>query len=812
MIDSNQIEQLLSSLTLEEKAKLCCGATSWTTAGLPEKGIPSVRMADGPTGLRKEDPEHAKENGGPSVKATCFPTESTLACSWDPALTEAVGQAIGAECRAHGVTTLLAPGVNIKRSPLCGRNFEYYSEDPLLAGTLACGMIKGLRKQGVGCSLKHFAANNQETLRMTISSELDERAMQEIYLRPFEIAVRQARPSTVMCSYNRVGGIYSSENKKLLTEILRERWGFDGIVMSDWGAVNDRVAGIRAGLDLEMPASGGVNDERIINAVKDGSLTEEELDQVVRRLLHFILTAAEHNESVACDTAASHLLAVRALECSAVLLKNEGVLPLVSDGAAQKVLFVGQMAQQPRYQGGGSSIVNPIKLKSPLKAAEEQGRAVRFSPGWSEHAGRRQQKKLLCQAVRDAADSDVIVLFLGLTDTFENEGRDRTHLSIPEDQIALLGALHNTGKSIVAVLSGGSPVETPWIDQVDALLYLSLGGEGIGEAVCRLLWGKVSPAGKLAESWPLRLEDTPSYYHFPMGPRYVSYNESIFVGYRYYDTANKPVQFPFGFGLSYTRFDYSALKVPASYDGTGELPLSFQVTNTGSRAGTEICECYLHRQNSAAFQPEQELVGFARVTLQPGETKQVCLQLPRRAFSFYSTTAKNFVLENGDYEIRVGRSSRDLPLAAQLAVTGQPAVEVNDAQRADSFYGNVQDNQFPDEAFASICPLPKTENRSAKPGEFDLTTPLRDLSVRWPGRVLRRIACIIAKRSICFAASKELNRELIIRMVDELPLKNAVLMSGGILSFEAAGALIDLCNGKGSLRQLLRCLRRVKTS
>ena len=808
MTEDAQIEQILSSLTLKEKASLCSGATFWNTTALPERGIPSVRMSDGPTGLRKEDPEHAKENGGPSVKAICFPTEPALACSWDPALTDAVGQAIGAECRAQGVTTLLAPGVNIKRSPLCGRNFEYYSEDPLLAGTLACGMIRGLKKQGVGCSLKHFAVNNQETLRMTISSELDERALHEIYLRPFEIAVRQAAPSTVMCSYNRINGVYSSENKQLLTDILRHQWGFDGIVMSDWGAVNDRVAGIRAGLDLEMPASGGVNDARIVEAVEKGTLSQKELDQVVRRLLRFIFEAAENNDPVTCDATAGHLLAVRALERSAVLLKNTGALPLNDQ---QRILFVGQMAQRPRYQGGGSSIVNPRNLKSPLEAAREQGRTVDFSQGWAEDTAPEKKKEFLEQAVRAAAENDLIVLFLGLTDAFENEGRDRRHLSIPEDQIALLDALHKTGKPVVAVLSGGSVVETPWLDQVEGLLYLSLGGEGVGEAVCRLLWGDVTPSGKLAESWPVHLEETPSYHHFPMGPRYVSYNESIFVGYRYYDTAKKNVQFPFGFGLSYTNFSYFGLKIPETYDGTGEFEIAFQVTNTGEREGSEICQCYLHRQDSAAFQAEQELVGFARVTLQPGETKQVILKFSRREFCFYSTAAGAFVLENGNYELRVGRSSRDLPLSGQLTVTGQPPVSLDEAQRTDSPYGKLQDNQFPDTWFCKLHPLPQQENRPAKPGEFDLTTPLQDLTVRWPGRLLHRIACLVGRHSVSFAASKQLNRELVARMVSELPLRNVVLMSGGILDFKTAEAVVDLCNKRGSVFRLLRCLIRLKS-
>ena len=804
MIDQEKIESILQSLTLEEKASLCSGLTSWTTKPIEDKGVPSVFMADGPTGLRKEDPEHAAENGGPTVKATCFPTEATLACSWDAGLTRAVGEAIGAECRAQGVTTLLAPGVNIKRSPLCGRNFEYYSEDPLLSGKMAVGFIQGLKRQGVGCSLKHFAANSQETLRMSISSEVDERALHELYLRAFEIAVKEAAPSTVMCSYNRINGVYSADNRALLTDILRDRWGYGGLVMSDWGAVNDRAAGIRAGLDLEMPGNGGANDRRIVDAVKSENLTEQELDRVVRRVLRFVLEAAGNSEPVPCDADAGHLLAVRALEQSAVLLKNEGALPLKQQ---ERILFVGQMARFPRYQGGGSSIVNARRLESPLDAAKRLGYKVRFAMGWAEDQTGKAAEKLCSEAVAAAGDCDKIVLFLGLTDDFENEGMDREHLSLPQMQAPLVAALAQTGKKLVVVLSCGSPVELPWLEQTDALLGLYLGGEGVGEAACRLLWGEACPCGKLAETWPLRLEDTPAFHHYPMGPRYVSYNESIFVGYRYYDTAKKPVLFPFGYGMSYTSFAYSDLQLPAQYDGSGAVVVSFSVTNTGSRAGAEICQCYLHREGSAAFQPEQELVGFAKVLLEPGETKRVSLTLSARSFAFYSVAAHDFVFEGGRCELRVGASSRSLPLCGEIELLAAPVEELL-AYRADSAYGRVRDNSFPTEQFLTLHPTLPKENRAAKPGEFGCDSTLEELSVTRTGRILRSIARRVGKKTIRFSDSPELNKKLIRRMTSEFPVKNAVLMSGGRIDYETAQALLDVCNGKGGRIRLLRGIKR----
>ncbi|MDK2813416.1 MAG: beta-glucosidase [Clostridiales bacterium] len=799
-MEAAKLEQILNTLTLEEKASLCSGLNSWETKPLPAKGVPSVFMADGPTGLRKEDLAHTQQNGGPSVRATCFPTEATIACAWDEQLTMQVGSAIGAECRANGVTTLLAPGVNMKRSPLCGRNFEYYAEDPLLAGKLAVGFIKGLQQQGVGCSLKHFAANSQETLRMSVSSEIDERALHEIYLRAFEIAVKQAAPSTLMCSYNKINGCYSADNHELLTEILRDKWGFDGLVMSDWGAVHDRVAGVRAGLDLEMPSSYGVTDRLIVQAVQSGTLTVQELDTAVRRVLRFVFDCAQNSEIVPCDLKANHQLAVTAAAQSAVLLKNNGVLPL---GAQQKVLFVGEMAQAPRYQGGGSSIVNANAPVAPLAAAKAQGYAVTFAQGWRSE-DETPNEELIKQAVQAAQQADTVVLFLGLTEIDETEGRDRRHLSLPQPQLALAKALCAEGKPLVVVLIGGSPVELPWLGQVDALLNLYLAGEGVGEAACDLLWGKQNPCGKLAETWPLALAQTPSYLHYPMGPNYVSYNESIFIGYRYYDTVGKEVLFPFGYGLSYTSYKYSDLQVESS--GTGSVTIRFTVTNTGNRAGAEVCQCYVHPKTPVAFMASQTLAAFQKVTLPAGESKHIELVLEDDAFAFYSVAEHKFVVSAGEYEICVGTSSRALPLCATVTRQGTMQLPLPQSQLATGYYGSISGNEFPDDEFAKLHPLPENKNIATKPGDFALDSTLGELRATWLGRQVWKIAFQIGVRTNHFVKSPKVNREIVRQMTAELPVKNIALMSNGLADFELTTALLDVCNGKGGKRRLLHQL------
>jgi len=799
-LEAAKLEQILSTLTLEEKASLCSGLNSWETKPITAKGVPSVFMADGPTGLRKEDLAHTQQNGGPSVRATCFPTEATIACAWDEQLTMQVGRAIGAECRANGVTTLLAPGVNMKRSPLCGRNFEYYAEDPLLAGKLAVGFIKGLQQQGVGCSLKHFAANSQETLRMSVSSEIDERALHEIYLRAFEIAVKQAAPSTLMCSYNKINGCYSADNHELLTSILRDKWGFDGLVMSDWGAVHDRVAGVRAGLDLEMPSSYGVTDRLIVQAVQSGELAMQELDAVVRRVLRFVFDCAENSAIEPCDLQANHQLAVTAAAQSAVLLKNNGLLPL---DARQKVLFVGEMAQAPRYQGGGSSIVNANAPVSPLAAAKAQGYAVAFAQGWRSE-DKAPNEELTIQALQAAQQADTVVLFLGLTEIDETEGRDRRHLSLPQPQLALAKALCAAGKPVAVVLICGSPVELPWLGQVDALLNLYLAGEGVGEAACDLLWGKQTPCGKLAETWPLALAQTPAYLHYPMGPKYVSYNESIFIGYRYYDTAGKEVLFPFGYGLSYTSFQYSDLQVESS--GTGSVTIRFTVANTGSVAGAEVCQCYVHPKAPVAFMAKQTLAAFQKVMLQAGQSTQVELVLAEDAFAFYSVAEHKFVVSAGEYEICVGTSSRTLPLCATVTWQGTMQSPLPQSQLAGGYYGSISGNAFPDDEFAKLHPLPNENNTAAKRGEFGLDTTLGELKVTWLGRRVAQIAFQIGAHTNHFVKSPKVNREIVRQMTAELPVKNIALMANGIADFELTATLLDVCNGKGGKRRLLHQL------
>ena len=688
----------------------------------------------------------------------------------------------------------------MKRSPLCGRNFEYYAEDPLLAGKLAVGFIKGLQQQGVGCSLKHFAANSQETLRMSVSSEIDERALHEIYLRAFEIAVKQAAPSTLMCSYNKINGCYSADNHELLTSILRDKWGFDGLVMSDWGAVHDRVAGVRAGLDLEMPSSYGVTDRLIVQAVQSGELAMQELDAVVRRVLRFVFDCAENSEILPCDLQANHQLAVTAAAQSAVLLKNNGLLPL---DARQKVLFVGEMAQAPRYQGGGSSIVNANASVSPLAAAKAQGYAVAFAQGWRSE-DEAPNEELISQALQAAQQADTVVLFLGLTEIDETEGRDRRHLSLPQPQLTLAKALCAAGKPVAVVLICGSPVELPWLGKVDALLNLYLAGEGVGEAACDLLWGQQNPCGKLAETWPLALAQTPAYLHYPMGPKYVSYNESIFIGYRYYDTADKEVLFPFGYGLSYTSFQYSDLQVESS--DTGKVTIRFTVANTGSIAGAEICQCYVHPKTSVAFMAKQTLAAFQKVMLQAGQSTQVELVLAEDAFAFYSVAEHKFVVSAGEYEICVGTSSRTLPLCAQVARQGTMQLPLPQSQLASGYYGSISGNVFPDDEFAKLHPLPNENNTAAKRGEFGLDTTLGELKVTWLGRRVAQIAFQIGVHTNHFVKSPKVNREIVRQMTSELPVKNIALMANGVADFELTATLLDVCNGKGGKRRLLHQL------
>ena len=656
------LKKIVSEMTLEEKAGMCSGLDFWHLKEVEHLGIPTVMVSDGPHGLRKQDEKGDHLGINDSIKAVCFPPAVLSACSFDRGLMEEMGKAIGREAQANDVSVVLGPAVNIKRSPLCGRNFEYYSEDPYLAGEIAAAFVKGVQSQHVGTSIKHFAANNQEYRRMSSSSEVDERTLREIYFPAFETAVKKAQPYTFMCSYNQINGTFASENKWLLTDVLRGEWGFKGYVMSDWGAVNDRVKGLEAGLELEMPASGGDNDSMIVKAVKDGALEEKILDQAVERILRIIFEYADHRKPQEFTMEKDHEEAQHIAEESMVLLKNENhILPLKT---SEKAAFIGGFARNPRFQGGGSSHINCFKTTNVLDSVPCDAQVV-YAEGFP--ADRDFYDKALAdEAVKAAAEADKAVIFAGLPESFESEGYDRSHMRLPECQNRLITEILKVQPNTVIVLHNGSPVEMPWLGEIKGLLETYLGGQAGGAAAANILYGKINPSGKLAETMPLKLSDNPSYLNFGGGEK-VEYREGIFVGYRYYDTKEMDVAFPFGYGLSYTTFAYSNLKLsmenPTEKD---TVMVSADITNTGKSAGKEVVQLYIRDLTGSAIRPEKELKGFEKVFLEPGETKTVTMELNKRSFAWYNTELHDWFAASGDYEILVGASSRDIRLTETL--------------------------------------------------------------------------------------------------------------------------------------------------
>jgi len=668
---------LLTELSLEEKASLCLGSDFWHTTPVPRLGIPAIVVSDGPHGLRCQPDrgDHGAISG--SLPATCFPTACALGSSWNPELVRRVAQAIGAEAHAQGVAVVLGPGINIKRSPLCGRNFEYFSEDPLLAGVLGAAHVQGLQSRGVGASVKHYAANNQETDRLRVSADVDERTLREIYLPAFERVVTDARPWTVMCSYNRLNGVHASQHQWLLTTVLRDEWGFDGLVVSDWGAVHDRVAALGAGLDLEMPPNRGVSDAAIVAAVRSGALDEKLLDQAVLRVLHLVDHAhALHAGSAGFDIAAHHALARAAAAECAVLLKNEGdVLPLRPAGG-DVIAVIGEFARTPRYQGGGSSRVNPTRVDvalDELRSAAPAGVEVAFAAGFGIDTT-DQDEELAAEAVALARRSTTVVVFLGLPVTDESEGFDRAHMDLPANQRALLPRLAAANPNLVVVLANGSAVRlSDWEREARAILECWLSGQASGGAASDLLFGAANPSGRLAETLPLRLEDNPSYLNFPGEAGHVRYGESIFVGYRGYDAIGREVSYPFGHGLSYTTFDYSDLTATVTDgDGGPTIGVTCTVTNTGARSGKEVVQLYVSDRHASVARPPRELKGFAKVDLEAGAVCTVSFQLHARDLSYWSVEHGRWVLEGGVFDIAVGASSRDLRLTIALDIAAPP--------------------------------------------------------------------------------------------------------------------------------------------
>ena len=656
--------EIIAKLNLEQKCALLSGAGTFTTRGYQKAGVPAITLSDGPNGVRKQAGAADHLGLNPSVPATCFPTAATVACSWDPALGEEIGRAMGAEASAQEVSVLLGPGLNTKRSPLCGRNFEYFSEDPYLSGKMAAAYVRGIQSEGIAACPKHFAANSQELRRMASDSVLDERTLRELYLTGFEIVVKESAPKTIMSSYNLVNGTYANENAHLLQEILRKDWGFTGAVVTDWGGSNDHALGVKNGSTLEMPAPGGDAVRELLAAVQSGKITEADVDARLDELLTLVLdtSAAVQKHSRSFDADAHHALARRAAAESTVLLQNDGILPLAAD---TKVAILGDFAETPRYQGAGSSAVNSIKVDTVLENLAQSGlQVLGFASGF-DRRGRADAAKE-AEAVALAKQADVAVLFLGLDEIKESEGLDRTDMKLADNQIALLKAVQQANPNTVVVLNAGSSLETPWLTHCRAVVYGALGGQAGAGAVLDVLTGKLNPCGKLAETWANRYEDTPAKDNFAGAGRTVQYREGLYVGYRYYQTAGVPVAFPFGHGLSYTSFAYSDLT--ASADG-----VTLTVTNTGTRAGMEIVQLYVAKPDAKIFRPAQELKGFAKVPLRPGESRTVVIPLDDKAFRYWNTQTNRWEVEGGQYELRVGASSADIRLTAAVEVAGTNA-------------------------------------------------------------------------------------------------------------------------------------------
>ncbi len=675
-------ELLLKKLTLEEKCALLSGAETFKTRGMPEHGIPQIWLSDGPHGLRKQAGESDHLGLNPSVPATCFPTASAVANSWDAALGEEIGAALGEEAAAQEVSVVLGPGLNMKRNPLCGRSFEYFSEDPYLAGKLAAGYIRGIQSKGVAACPKHFAVNSQETRRMASDSIVDERTLREIYLTGFEIAVKEGHPRSIMSSYNLVNGTYANENKHLLMEILRGEWGFDGAVITDWGGSNDHALGVKNGSTLEMPAPGGDSVRELLAAVESGKIAESDIDARLSELLPLVFDtkAALDAAPREFDAAAHHALARRAAAESLVLLKNEGaLLPLA---AGTKVAVIGDFAKNPRYQGAGSSMVNSTQVDVLLdKLIDSELNVIGYQQGFDRHG--KPDAALQRSACELATQADTVILCMGLDEIAESEGLDRSNLRLAQNQVDLLQAVAAVNPKIVVVLYSGSVVETPWLDNCQALLYAALGGQSGAGAVADALTGKVNPCGKLAETWPLTYADVPSAADFATRRKTVEYREGLYIGYRYFTTAEKAVRFPFGYGMSYTTFAYSDM-------AADEQGVSLTVTNTGSVAGTEIVQLYIAKKNSELFRPAKELKGFARVTLAPGEKQRITITLDDKAFRFWNVKANRWEIEGGEYELLVGASVEDIRLCEKISVHGTAAVHPYEDRDLDCYYkGNV---------------------------------------------------------------------------------------------------------------------------
>ncbi|MEW6241657.1 MAG: glycoside hydrolase family 3 C-terminal domain-containing protein [Chloroflexota bacterium] len=787
------ISSLLSQLTLEEKAALVTGLNMWQTAAVERLGIPSIMMTNGPHGVQKQAGEAADFAGmSNSIPATCFPPAVIQAATWNRELIHEMGVALGEECRQEKVSILLGPGINIKRSPLGGRNYDYYSEDPYVAGESAKQLILGLQSQGIGASLKHFAVNNQEYRRMTINAVVDERALREIYLAGFETIVKDAQPWTIMNAYNVLNDVYCSENARLLDDILRNEWGFEGFVVSDWGSVNDRVAGLKAGMDLEMPGPATDNQRSIIAAVKAGQLDQAVLDRAVERILKVVFKAVETLKTdFTYDKQAHHQIARRIAEEGIVLLKNENqTLPI---RANSKVALLGYFAKKPRYQGTGSSLTNAWQVDNLYDEMVKRIGAdnVLYAPGFPEKDNAPLDESLLNEALTVAAQADYAVVMVGVA---ASEGGDQPSMKLPDSHLALIEKISAAHKKVIVLLSNGNPLEMPWADQVPAILEGYFAGQAGASAQADILLGKVNPSGKIAETFPHKLEDNPSHPNFPGGPGVVEYRESIYVGYRYYDTANKNVLFPFGHGLSYAAFEYRDLAAQVKNDSAA---ITFRVRNTGAVAGREAAQVYVRDVESTVLRPFKELKGFAKVHLQPGEEKEVTITLDRRAFAFYDATQKDWIIEAGDFEILVGASSRDIRLTTTIRVdSAQAASPIADRESLTPYYA-LTSAPIPQSAFAALYGRALPENTIPQKGHYTLNTPFGDMSGSWLARQLLNLMNRQVKKMVGGDDPDNPLLAMVENMLKEMPLRAMLMMSNGSLKRGTLDALLMMINGKG---------------
>ena len=789
-------ELLLKKLTLEEKCALLSGAETFKTRGMPEHGIPQIWLSDGPHGLRKQAGESDHLGLNPSVPATCFPTASAVANSWDAALGEEIGAALGEEAAAQEVSVVLGPGLNMKRNPLCGRSFEYFSEDPYLAGKLAARYIRGIQSKGVAACPKHFSVNSQETRRMASDSIVDERTLREIYLTGFEIAVKEGHPRSIMSSYNLVNGTYANENKHLLMEILRGEWGFDGAVITDWGGSNDHALGVKNGSTLEMPAPGGDSVRELLAAVESGKISESDIDARLSELLPLVFDtkAALDAAPREFDAAAHHALARRAAEESLVLLKNEGsLLPLA---AGSKVAVLGDFAKNPRYQGAGSSMVNSTQVDVLLdKLIDSELNVIGYQQGFDRHG--KPDAALQKSACELATQADTVILCMGLDEIAESEGLDRSNLRLAQNQVDLLQAVAAVNPKIVVVLYSGSVVETPWLDNCQALLYAALGGQAGAGAVADALTGKVNPCGKLAETWPLAYADVPSAADFATRRKTVEYREGLYIGYRYFTTAEKAVRFPFGYGMSYTTFAYSDM-------AADEQGVSLTVTNTGSVAGTEIVQLYTAKKNIELFRPAKELKGFARVTLAPGEKQRITIMLDDKAFRFWNVKANRWEIEGGEYELLVGASVEDIRLCEKISVHGTATVHPYEDRDLECYYKgdvlHVSDADF-EKLLGHPIPNGKTKiDRNLTLGELNhARSPL--------GWLVRLVLTILLD-----ASYKRGKPDLNILFQYNMPLRALAKMTNGAISMGMVDGIVMELQGfwiLGLVRVIYEAIKNV---